>query len=74
MVKSHDGNYEKDGSPCRIIDYKNLNNMVPHQTNITQSPFMCVSACPPRKKKSILDAKDGYHSVPLKKGKSQAVT
>jgi hypothetical protein len=27
-----------------------------------------VSACPPRKKKSILDAKDGYHSVPLQKG------
>ena len=61
-------------SPRRIIDYKNLNNAVPRQTNITQSPFMCASACPPRKKKSILDAKDGYHSVPLKKGESQAVT
>ena len=35
---------------------------------------MCASACPPRKKISILDAKDGYHSVPLKKGESQAVT
>ena len=35
---------------------------------------MCVPACPPRKMKSILDAKDGYHSVPLKKGESQAVT
>ena len=42
---------KKDGSPRRIIDYKNLNNAVPHQTNITQSPFMCASACPPRKKK-----------------------
>ena len=56
---------KKDGSPRRIIDYKNLNNAVPRQTNITQSPFMCASACPPRKKKSILDEKDGYHSVPL---------
>ena len=65
---------KKDGSPRRIIDYKNLSNEVPCQTNITQSPFMCASACPPRKKKSILDAKDGYHSVPLKKGESQAVT
>ena len=65
---------QKDSSPRRIIDYKNLNNAVPCQTNITQSPIMCASACPPRKKKSILDAKDGYHSVPLKKGESQAVT
>ena len=56
---------KKDGSPRRIIDYKNLNNAVPCQTIITQSPFMCASACPPRKKKSILDAKDGYRSVPL---------
>ena len=42
---------KKDGSPRRIIDYKNLNNAVPRQTNITQSPFMCASACPQRKKK-----------------------
>ena len=65
---------KKDRSPRRIIDFKNLNNAVPRQTNITQNPFMCVSACPPRKKKGILDAKDGYHSVPLKKEESQAVT
>ena len=65
---------KKDGSPRRIIDYKNLNNAVPSQTNFTQNPFMCASACPPRKKKSILDVTDGYHSVPLKKGESQAVT
>ena len=65
---------KKDGSPRRIIDYKNLNNAVPRQTHITQSAFMCASACPPSKKKSILDAKDGYHSVPIKKGESQVVT
>ena len=29
---------KKDGSPCRIIDFKNINNAVPRQTNITQSP------------------------------------
>ena len=69
-----DDRKKKNGSPRRIIDYQNLNNAVPCHTNITQSPFMCVSACPPRKKKSILDAKDGYHSVPLKKGERQAVT
>ena len=42
---------KKYGSPRRIIDYKNLNNAISRQTNITQSPFMCASACPPKKKK-----------------------
>ena len=35
---------------------------------------MCASACPPGKNKSILDAKDGYHSVILEKGESREVT
>ena len=65
---------KKDGSPRRLIDYKNLNNAIPCQTNITQSPFFCAQACPPRKKKTLLDAKDGYHSVVLKKGLSREVT
>jgi hypothetical protein len=65
---------KKDGSPQRIIDYKKLNNAIPRQTNITKSPFMCASDCRLGKKKSILDAKDGYHSVVLEKGESRAVT
>ena len=60
---------KKYGSLRRIIYYKNLNNAVTCQTNITQSPYMCASACPPRKKKLISDAKDGYHSAPLRRGK-----
>ena len=35
---------------------------------------MCASACPPKKKKTILDAKDGYHSVVLEPRKSREVT
>ena len=65
---------KKDGSPRRVIDYKNLNNAIPRQTNITKSPFMCASACPQKKLKTILDAKDGYHSVVLEKGESREVT
>ena len=48
---------KKDRCPRRIIDYKKLNNAIPRQTNITQSPFMCASVCTPKKKKLILDAK-----------------
>ena len=65
---------KKDGSPRRIIDFKNLNNAIPRQTNITMSPFLCASACPTNKNKSILDAKDGYHSVELEEGESRVVT
>ena len=65
---------KEDGSPWRIIDYKNLNIAIPCQTNIIQSPFMCASAFPPKKKKTILDAKDGYQSVILTLGESREVT
>ena len=51
---------KKDGTPRRIIDYKRLNDAIPRQTNITQSPFFWAKACPPGKKKTLLDAKDGY--------------
>ena len=54
---------KKDGTPHRIIDYKRLNDAIPRQTNVTQSPFFCASACPPGKQKTLFDAKDGYHSV-----------
>ena len=35
---------------------------------------MCASACPPKKRKTLLDAKDGYHSVVLALGESCEVT
>ena len=42
--------------------------------NIAQSPFFCASACPPGKKKTLLDTRDRYHSVVLAEGESQEVT
>ena len=65
---------KKDGLPRRLINYKRLNNAIPRQTNITQSPLFCASACSPGKKKTILDTKDGYHSVVLALGESREVT
>ena len=54
---------KKDRTTRRIIDYKRLNDAIPRKTNITQSMFMCASACPPHKKKTLLDAEDGYYSL-----------
>ena len=64
---------KKDGLQRRLIDYKRLNNAIPCQTNITQSPLYCASACPPGKKKTFMDAKDGNHSVVLAEGESREV-
>ena len=54
---------KKDRTTRRMIDYKRLNDAIPRQTNITQSMFMCASACPPHKNKTLLDAKYGYYSL-----------
>ena len=45
---------KKDGSPRQIIDYKRLTETIPCQINITQSPVMCASACPPKKKENFV--------------------
>ena len=65
---------KKDRLPRRLIDYKRLNDAIPRQTNITQSPFMCASACTPGKNKTRLNAKDSYHLVVLALGESRKVT
>ena len=58
----------------RVTNFCIFLDAIPRQMNITKSPFMCASDCPAGKKKSILDAKDGDHSVVLEKGESRAVT
>ena len=65
---------KKDRSPRIIIDYRKLNIAIPRQKNMTKSPFLFASDCPPGKKKFILDTKEGYHSVVPEKGESRAVT
>ena len=65
---------KKDGPPRRLIYCKRLNNAIPCQTNITKSPCMFASACPPGKKKTLLNANGGYHSVVLALGEGREVT
>ena len=56
---------ENDGSPRRTIDLQNLNASTRRETHHTPSSFNLVSTVPPGKKKTVLDAYNGYHSVPL---------
>ena len=56
---------KKDGSPRRTVDLQNLNKVTLRETHHTPSPFNIVSVVPPKKKKTVLDTWNRYHSVPL---------
>ena len=54
-----------DGTLRRTIDFQQLNAQCLRKTHHTASPFQLASQVPPNTKKSVLDAVDGFHSVPL---------
>ena len=64
---------KKNGKPRRTIDYQHLNSQCKRETHHTESPFQLALQVPPKQKKTVLDAVDGYHSVPLDK-ESQPLT
>ena len=65
---------KKDGSPRRTVDLQSLNKATRRETHHTQTPFNIVSVVPPEKKKTILDAWNGYHSVLLSPNARDATT
>ena len=54
-----------DGSPRRVVDFKEVNKACPRQTHHTETPWAIVSSVPPNTKKSVLDAWNGYHGVEI---------
>ena len=56
---------KKDGRPRRTVDYVYLNSQCSRETHHHGSPFHLAMQVPAGAYKSILDAVDGYHSVPL---------
>ena len=56
---------KKTGKPRRTVDFQALNAHATRETHHTQSPFHQVRAVPQGKMKSVFDAWNGYHSVPL---------
>ena len=64
---------KKNGKPQRTIDYQHLNSQCKQETHHTGSPFQLTLQVPPKQKKTVLDAVDGYHSVLLDKD-SQPLT
>lgn len=56
---------KKSGSPRRTVDFQALNRHAVRETHHTQSPFHQARAVPPHTRKTVFDAWNGYHSVPL---------
>ena len=56
---------KKNGDPRLVVDLQPLNAVSLRETHHTPSPWNLVCAIPKGVKKTILDAKDGYHSIPL---------
>ena len=56
---------KKDGKPRRTVDFQPLNKFATRETHHTQSPFVQARSVPHHKKKTVMDAWNGYHSVSL---------
>ena len=56
---------KKDGRPRRTVDLQKLNKQCHRETHHCQSPFKLACQVPSETKKTVLDATDGYHSIPL---------
>ena len=56
---------KKDGSSRGAVDLQKLDTATRRETHHTPSPFNQVSVAPARTKKTVLDACNGYHSLPL---------
>ena len=57
---------KKNGKPRRTVDFQPLNKFATRETHHTQSPFLQARAVPHGMKKTVFDAWNGYHSVPIR--------
>ena len=56
---------KKNGKPRRTVDFQPLNAQAKRETHHTRSLFHQARSVPHGKKKTVLDAWNGYHSVPF---------
>ena len=57
---------KKNGQPRRTVDMQPLNAHALRETHHTQAPFQQATSVPAHKRKSVFDAWNGYHSVPIR--------
>ena len=56
---------KSNGMPRQTVDLQALNRNSVRQTHNTRSPYHLVMDIPPRKKKTVFDTWNGFHSVPI---------
>ena len=56
---------KSNGKLRRTVDFQKLNSQCVRETHHAESPFKLSSQIPPHTKKTVLDATDGYHAIPL---------
>ena len=65
---------KKSGKPRRTVDLQKLKEATLRETHFTQTPFGIVSTTPSGTYKTVADAWNGYHSLPLAEGARHATT
>jgi len=63
-----------DGSPRRTVDLSPLNKHCQRETHNSESPFHLARRIPRNTWKTVTDAWNGYHSVPLRKSDRHLTT
>ena len=56
---------KKDSTPRRTVDFQALNKHAVRETHHTPSPFHLARSVPNNKKKTTVDAWNGFHGLPL---------
>ena len=63
-----------DGTPRRTVDLSPLNKFCKRETHAGESPFHLARRIPPNVWKTVCDAWNGYHSVPLRESDRHLTT
>jgi len=65
---------KKNGKPRRTVDLQKLKDATLRETHFTPTPFKIVSVTPSKTFKTVVDAWNGYHSLPLSEDAKNATT
>ena len=63
-----------DGSPRRTVDLSPLNRHCKRETHSTESPMTVARRVPRKTWKTVTDAKNGFHSIPLRESDRHLTT
>ena len=63
-----------DGTPRRTVDLSPLNKYCKRETHVSESPFVLARRVPGNTWKTVTDAWNGYHSVPLRESDRHLTT